>query len=341
MTGTAAAARRSGGATLPSVTLAELQRPIAGALAAVRAAMTDIVTGDAPLLSAAAGHLLGTSGKMFRPTLVILASRIDDDPDDERAVLLAATVELVHLATLVHDDAVDHSVLRRGMPTLNSLYGHQVSVIMGDFLYLSALAQLASTGDLDALRPLVHASTRMTVGELRQLSDSDPLGFTEAGYEQLIRAKTASFMAAACHVGALCGATRHVPQLVEFGEALGMAFQIIDDVIDYTEASATTGKPSGLDIREKKVTLPLIAALAAAGPGARAEIARVFAADTPSQEQVDSVVAIVRESGGLDYARRQGASWAGRAEAALATLPPTRAREVLGSAILYVMERHA
>lgn len=329
--------------TLPprTPTLADVQRPVAPALGAVRATMERIVIGDAPLLAQAAGHLLATRGKMFRPTLVLLASATGGELPGERAITLAATVELVHLATLVHDDAVDHSALRRGMPTINSLYSDQVSVILGDFLYLSALAQLAGREDVAALRPLVDASTRMTVGELRQLSTVEPLDFSEESYELLIRSKTASLIEAACHLGGLCGEPEHIPALRAYGDALGMAFQIADDLIDFTEVAETTGKPAGLDVREKKVTLPLIAALRAAGPAARARVAEVFAAPDPSPADVAAVVEIVQDAGGLDYARRRGADFGALADQALDALPASPAREALAGAIFYVMERHA
>jgi len=324
----------------PPTTLADVQRPVSDRLPEVRREIERIVSGDAPLLARAGGHLLATRGKMFRPTLVLLASATDDTPMP-RAVTMAAVVELVHLATLVHDDAVDHSELRRGMPTLNALFSDQISVIMGDFLYSVALTQLTAMNDLAAIQALVEASTRMTVGELRQLSHTEPLAFGEEDYELLIRAKTASLIVAACHVGGLCGASRHIPVLRDYGDALGMAFQIADDLIDFTEASETTGKPAGLDVRERKVTLPLIAALRSISPVARARVHEVFAATEPTDQDVADVVAIVAESDGLEYARRRGEEFAGRAEGALRRLPATPARDALGDAIFYVMERHA
>ena len=167
----------------------------------------------------------------------------------------------MHLASLVHDDSVDHSALRRGLPTVNSLFSHQVSVIMGDFLYSRALEALVALGDLELLRVLTTCRTQLTIGEMRQLAAVDALAFTEAEYESLIEAKTASLLGAACETGAMCGAARHRAALRRFGERLGMAFQVADDILDYTETSSVTGKPSGLDLREHKVTLPLIAAL--------------------------------------------------------------------------------
>src|SRR2546430_2966206 len=199
-------------------------------------------------------------GKLFRPTLLLLSHQAGGG-GDARAVTLAAVVELIHLATLVHDDAVDHSVLRRGIPTVNALFSHQISVIMGDFLYSTALTRLVGLGNLEALQALTRESTEMTLGEMRQLAVTDPLRFSEREYYDLIRSKTASLMRTACELGALAGARRYRDALGAFGENLGMAFQIADDLLDYREEAETTGKPTGLDVRGHKVTLPLIHAL--------------------------------------------------------------------------------
>src|SRR5213082_2121025 len=142
-------------------------------------------------------------GKMFRPTLALLASEIDGTPE-HRVITLASVVELMHLASLVHDDSVDHSALRRGLPTVNSLFSHQVSVIMGDFLYSRALTALVEMGDLEVLRIVTDVANELTIGEMRQLSAIDALAFSEADYYALIRAKTASLLSAACASGAVC-----------------------------------------------------------------------------------------------------------------------------------------
>jgi octaprenyl-diphosphate synthase len=320
--------------------LMRIQAPVRAQLDSVTREMMDSITHDAPLVAQAGAHLMGMRGKMFRPTLVLHSANIDGNATDD-AVTFAAAVELIHLATLVHDDAVDHSVLRRGMPTLNSLFSHQISVIMGDFLYSIALTRLVALGNLDALRALTRASTEMTVGEMRQLSVNDSLTFSEDDYYALIRSKTASLMSAACEVGSLAGAARHRDALARYGNALGMAFQIADDLIDYTEDESTTGKPGGLDLKEHKVTLPLIAALRVMTGAERAKVDALFANDEPGEEEIAEVIHIVAVNGGLDYARARGAVFAEQAEEALAGLPDTVARRALLDSISYVMERHA
>jgi octaprenyl-diphosphate synthase len=323
-----------------TVTLDDVQAPIHGDLSSVHEEMERAITRDIPMLAIAARHLLAMKGKMFRPTLVLLANHVAGTPSDD-AVIVASVVEMVHLATLVHDDAIDHSMLRRGMPTINSLFNDQISVIMGDFLYSTALTQLITLDNIEAMRVLINASTQMTLGELSQLSTSEPLAFSEEDYEFLIRSKTASLMSAACRVGAMCGAPAYAEPLAQYGDALGMVFQITDDLIDYTEASETTGKPSGLDLREHKVTLPLIAALGSMSASERTLVEALFEDADPAEDDVSRVAEIVIDRGGLDYARKRAAEHADRARTALDALPPTPARDALGAAILYVMERHA
>jgi octaprenyl-diphosphate synthase len=318
--------------------LRDIQTPVAEELDAVSRELWRIVAADVPLVTAVQQHLMGMKGKMLRPTLLLLSSGVEEQRQS-RAVTYAAVIELIHLATLVHDDAVDHSALRRGMPTVNSLFSHQVSVIMGDYLYLRALKELVSLGDLAPMRAITDASNEMTLGEIRGLSSVDPFSFTEKDYETLIRAKTASLFVAACEVGAICGAPRHRSALMQFGLKLGMAFQVADDLLDYTEAQEMTGKPSGLDLKEHKVTLPLIAALSEMSAADRARVDQFFKSKDPQDADVAEIVAIVRDNGGLEYARRRGDQFAREAEEALVGLPEGPSRTSLMDTISYVVER--
>lgn len=318
--------------------LRDIQAPVRGELAAVSDELWRIVSADVPLVSEVQEHLMGMKGKLFRPTLLLLSASVEEAPPP-RAITFAAVIELIHLATLVHDDAVDHSALRRGLPTVNALFSHQVSVIMGDYLYLRALRELVELGDLDAMRSITLASNEMTLGEIRQLAAYDALAFTESDYETLIRAKTASLFIAACEVGALTGAPRHRAALHRFGERLGMAFQVADDLLDYTEGQEMTGKPSGLDLKEHKVTLPLIAALREMDAPSRARVEALFASPEPEDDAIADVVDIVRRHGGLEYARRRADQFSREAEEALLDLPDGPARASLLESIAYVVER--
>ena len=318
--------------------LSDIQASVRTSLDRVADEIWRIVADDNPLVGDVTQHLRGMQGKMLRPTLVLLASRVEGAAVP-RAETMAAVVELIHLGTLVHDDAVDHSALRRGLPTVNAMFGNQVSVLMGDYLYTRALRETVRSGEVEALGVLTEAASDMTLGEIRQLSARDRLAFTEADYEALITAKTASLFAAACEVGALCGAPAHRAALARFGGRLGMAFQVADDLLDYTEAQEMTGKPAGLDLREHKVTLPLIAAMREMGEPGRDRVEALFSETEPSTEAIAGVVRLVSESGGLEYARRRGEQFAREAEEALAGLPDTVARNALYDTIGYVMER--
>jgi octaprenyl-diphosphate synthase len=320
--------------------LRDLQTPVRDQLAHVPDEMWRIVKADAPIVAAVNAHLMGMQGKMFRPTLLLLSSALEGMVE-LRATAMAAVAELIHLASVVHDDSVDHSNVRRGQPTINALFSHQIAVIMGDYLYSKALAELVRVGDLDPLRAFTAASNDMTLGEMRQLASYDALGFGEQDYFALNRAKTASLLGAACEVGALCGAPRHRVALRRYGEQLGMAFQVADDLLDYTEAESVTGKPSGNDLREHKVTLPLIAALPRMSRAQRVRVNALFATPVPDSAEIAEVVAIVTACGGLEYARQRGEAFGHEAEEALAGLPDSEARQSLSDAITYVLDRRS
>jgi octaprenyl-diphosphate synthase len=277
---------------------------------------------------------------LFRPTLLLLANQIGGKPSN-RAVTLAALVELVHLATLVHDDAVDHSVLRRGMPTINALWNHQTAVIMGDFLYSRSVTELARQGRLDLVEILARAANEMSVGEMRQLLSCDALDFTETDYHRLIASKTASLMSAACEMGAAAGEPALRDSLARFGHALGMAFQITDDLLDYTETADVTGKPSGQDLREHKLTLPLIHALEQMNVNERALVERFFVDPEPRDDLIGDLIDLVRARGGLDYARARAEQFAEDASRALLEVPDSPATDALQVAVTYVIERRS
>ncbi|MGH7462201.1 MAG: polyprenyl synthetase family protein, partial [Longimicrobiales bacterium] len=258
-----------------------------------------------------------------------------------RAVTLAALVERVHLATLVHDDAVDHSVLRRGMPTVNALWNHQTAVIMGDYLYSRSVSELATLGRIDLIGVLARAANEMSVGEMRQLVSCDALDFTETDYDLLIASKTASLMSAACEMGAVAGDATYRAPLARYGHNLGMAFQIADDLLDYTETSDVTGKPAGQDLREHKMTLPLIHAMSEMGRAGRSEVERFFADPQPQESSIDRLITLVREAGGLEYARHRAEYFSERAAEVLLEVPDSPASEGLLGAISYVIERRS
>ncbi len=318
--------------------LGSVQDLVADLLEEVQGDLKRIIISDFDLIEEINEYLLLMRGKLFRPTLLLLSNRVGGNPSDD-AVTLAAVVELVHLATLVHDDAVYHSVLRRGLPTVNALWTHQIAIIMGDYLYSRSVTELTRLGRLDAVAVLADAANEMSIGEMRQLTSYDALAFTEADYYRLIASKTASLMSAACEMGALSGVNEFRKPLALFGHHLGMAFQIADDLLDYTGSEAITGKPSGHDLRERKVTLPLVGAMRKVSDAESREIRDFFTLVEAADEEIDRVIEIVHDRGGLAYASERADLYAGRAWEALDSLPEDPAVDALRDAVTYAVGR--
>lgn len=323
-------------AALP--TLSVLQAPVRDRLVAMDAELHGMITADFGAINEVSEYLFARRGKYLRPTLLLLSNEVGGNPQPE-AVRLASIVELMHVATLVHDDAVDHSPQRRGMPTVNSRWSHQVAVIMGDYLYSRALVEVTRMGDIEAIDLLANASNRMSIGEMRQLAAHDALETTVDDYFSLCDCKTASLMSAACELGALVGRYEYRESLGGYGHDLGMAFQIVDDLLDYTVSSDVTGKPKGLDLKEHKVTLPLILALPRLEAADRRAVNELFANATPSDEQVAGVIDMVRGVGGLDDAREVARGYAASALERLQPLPDDPAVEILRLTVEFVLER--
>ncbi len=319
--------------------LEAVQAPVAADLDRVVEEIRRIVLADFRPIQEVNDYLSLARGKLFRPTLLLLANRVGGGGGHDRAPTLGAIIELLHMATLVHDDAVDHSVLRRGMPTINALWNHQSAIIMGDYLYSRAVIELAGFGRTDLIKVLATAANEMSVGEMRQLVSADALAFTEEDYNRLIRAKTASLMSAACELGAMAGAERYREPLTRFGHYVGMAFQIADDLLDYTATEAATGKPTGHDLREHKMTLPLIAALERMDAPARREVEHFFADPDPADDGIRRVIELSAEYGGLEYARARAGELADRAVECVRALPQDDATEALANAVNYAVER--
>lgn len=320
--------------------LAAIQDPVRESLEGVVREMRRIAVSDYRPLADVSDYILLKRGKLFRPTLVLLSSRVQG-AETGAAQTVAALVELVHLATLVHDDAVDHSVMRRGMPTVNALWNHRTAIIMGDFLYSRSVARLAELGDLEQIGVLARAANRMSVGELRALHAADTLDLDEEAYYRLIASKTASLIAASCELGALVGGGAHREALTTYGHELGMAFQIVDDVIDYVATEKATGKPSGHDLREHKVTLPLIEALPRMDAAERREVEAFFADGVPTDGGIARVTEIVHARGGVQRAMERARAYGDAALAALERVPPGASTDGLRLAVSYVVDRRA
>jgi octaprenyl-diphosphate synthase len=321
------------------VSLRAIQRPIEPELEQVFGELGRIIRADFPLVADVNAHLLQIRGKLFRPTLLLLAAKAADNVTP-RTVTLGAVIELIHLATLIHDDSIDHSVLRRGQPTVNALFSHQIAVIMGDYLYSRAIVELVELDDLEPLRVMSRVTTELTVGEMREIEAHDVLDYSIDDYDRMIEAKTASLLSGACEVGVLGADPALREPMRQFGRTLGMAFQIADDLLDYTGSEAVTGKPQGLDLREHKITLPLILALPEMRASERDRVMALMRDPEPSGAMIAEVVEIVERRGGIAAAQARAEALAVRAESVLLeALPPSPHRDALRDCITYVVQR--
>jgi len=250
--------------------LAALRALVKDDMSRVNALIVEQSQSDIPLISELASHLIAAGGKRLRPCLTIAAAQLCGYQGD-RHVRLAASVEFIHTATLLHDDVVDDSHLRRGEATANALWGNKSSVLVGDFLFSRAFQLMVADGSLEVLKVLSDASAIISTGEVHQLTVSHDLAITQETYERVIAAKTAALFAAACEIGPIVSGNLHWRcTLRGYGHALGMAFQLADDALDYMADEATLGKAIGDDFRDGKVTLPVLLAYAQGDAAERA-----------------------------------------------------------------------
>ncbi len=294
----------------------------------------------APLIPEVTAHLVGAGGKRLRPMLTLAVARMCGY-DGPYHIYLAATVEFIHTATLLHDDVVDESAQRRGRPTANLLWDNKSSVLVGDFLFARSFQLMTDTGSIRVLRILSDAAATIAEGEVLQLTAAQDLATDEEIYLKVVRGKTAALFSAATEVGGvIAGAPEeHVRALFEYGDALGIAFQIVDDLLDYQGQSAATGKNVGDDFRERKLTLPLIKTVAKADAEERAFWERTIEKGRQSDGDLDTAMDLLERHGALEATRKDALFWAAKAKAALETLPKNDIRDMLSDLADYVVER--
>jgi octaprenyl-diphosphate synthase len=294
----------------------------------------------APRIPEVTAHLVEAGGKRLRPMLVLAAARLLGY-DGPYHVHLAATVEFIHTATLLHDDVVDESARRRGRPTANLLWDNKSSVLVGDYLFARAFQLMVEPANLRVLDILANASATIAEGEVLQLTAAQDLGTSEEIYLQVVRGKTAALFSAATEAGAeIAGGTpAQVQALFDYGDALGIAFQIVDDLLDYGGSAAAIGKNTGDDFRERKLTLPLIKAVAQADKAERAFWVRVIEKGQQAEGDLEQAMAIMARHGAMEAARKDALAWAARAQAALQALPQHPLRDMLDDLAAYVVAR--
>ncbi len=298
------------------------------------------VSEHAPRIPEVTAHLVEAGGKRLRPMLTLAAAKMCGY-EGENHLKLAATVEFIHTATLLHDDVVDESGQRRGRPTANLLWDNKSSVLVGDYLFSRSFQLMVETGSLRVLDILANASATIAEGEVLQMTAASDLRTNEDIYLQVVRGKTAALFSAATQVGGVIAGIDEKPvqALYDYGDALGVAFQIADDLLDYQGDSKATGKNVGDDFRERKLTLPVIKAAAQATAEERAFWVRTIERGQQVDGDLDQALALMNKYDTLEATRLQALGWSAKAKQALQVLPDHPLRTVLSDLADYVVSR--
>ncbi len=323
--------------TMP-LTVAAIQAPIAAEMELFEQKFRGQMKSEVMLLDQIMKYIVKRKGKQLRPMFVFLMAGICGQIT-EATYRGAALIELLHTATLVHDDVVDDSNYRRGFFSINALWKNKVAVLVGDYLLSRGLLLSIDNGDFDLLQLVSRAVRELSEGELLQIEKARRLDITEDVYFEIIRQKTASLIAACCAVGArsVGVAQATVEQARVFGEQVGIAFQIKDDLFDY--GTAEIGKPLGIDIKEKKMTLPLIYALSKAHFGEKRRIINIIKNESENPKKVNEVIAFVKNSGGIEYATEAMNQYVFKAQTLLNSFPDSPYRTSLHQLVQYTIER--
>ena len=319
-------------------TLAYIKSPIEEELKIFEDRFKDSVKSKVPLLDTIMNYIVKRKGKQMRPLLVLHCAKLFGEVN-EATYRGAALVELLHTATLVHDDVVDESNMRRGFFSINALWKNKVAVLVGDYLLSKGLLLSLKNKDFKALEILSSAVEQMSEGELLQMEKARKLDITEEVYFDIITKKTASLLASCCGIGA--NSTNQdegtLEDIIAMGNAVGIAFQIKDDLFDYGDNKV--GKPTGIDIIEKKMTLPLIYALNVADKSERRAMIRIIKKDKKSKKQVNEVITFVKQKGGLEYAQKRMMEYKAQAETLLSKIESKGSTSYISALIDYVIER--
>ena len=309
-------------------------------LAATNKAIVARMDSPVALIPQLAAHIVAAGGKRIRPLLTLASARMCGYAG-ARHVQLAACVEFIHTATLLHDDVVDESVLRRGLSSANAVFGNKASVLVGDFLFARAFQMMVADGSLEVLAILSKAAATIAEGEVLQLVTQHDLSTPEQRYLDVIRGKTAALFEAACQVGAVVAGRPAAEEaaLAQYGGALGMAFQLVDDALDYAADQAKLGKTVGDDFREGKVTLPVLSAYQRGSEADRAFWRRTIEASEQSDEDLDHALALMAASGAIHLTLDHAARFVAQAKQALAAFPPGAYRDSLMGVADYTVSR--
>lgn len=318
--------------------LDQIKRPITGELDAFEKRFRETMSSKVPLMDRITYYIVKRKGKQMRPMFVFLSAKVCGEINDNSYVA-ASLIEILHTASLVHDDVVDESYERRGVFSINALWKNKIAVLVGDYFLAKGLLVALQHKQYRILEITSNAVQALSEGELLQIEKARRLDIDEAIYFDVIRQKTASLIAASCEAGAASTTADEatLKLMHDFGEKIGIAFQIKDDLFDF--GTADVGKPRGIDIKEKKMTLPLIHALNQADKRERRRIIRIIKKDSDKPEKVAEVIRFVQDSDGLAYAERAMFQYRDEAFALLRQMPDSESRTSLEALVNYVVER--
>lgn len=320
-------------------TVANIKAPIAEEMSRFEEHFRRSMKSNTPLLDKITHYIIKRKGKQVRPMFVFLSAKVCGGVNDH-TYTAASLIELLHTATLVHDDVVDDAYTRRGFFSINALWKNKIAVLVGDYLLSRGLLMSVEKGAFELLRIVSNAVREMSEGELLQIEKARKMNIDEATYFEIIRRKTASLIAACCEAGAVsAGCNAEVQEKMRlFGEKVGIAFQIKDDLFDYGSGE-NIGKPTGIDIKERKMTLPLIRALNTTDGSTRRKVVSTVRKHSDNPRKVKEVIEFVMASDGLSYAREQMLHHTREALDILAGFPETPARESLHALVMYTVNR--
>jgi len=319
--------------------LSEISHPIKSELDIFNEKFKESIRSKVGLVDLVAKYIIRQKGKKVRPLLVLLSAKIIGEVN-ERSYRGAVLVELLHTATLVHDDVVDNANKRRGVWSINALFKNKVAVLMGDYLLSRGLMIAVDGKDFDFLGVITNTVKRMSEGELLQIQKTRKLDIDEETYFRVISDKTASLLETCCEIGALSATDNPEYHLAmkQFGQSVGMAFQIRDDILDYEGTVKMMGKPVGGDIKEKKITLPLIYSLNQVSKREAASIIKLIKNGSKNND-IKEIIKFVRENGGIDYALETAKSYSNKAKESLKILPDSQSKVALEALVDFVIDR--
>ena len=320
--------------------LSQIFEPIRADLERVDREFARHVESQVALIPTIGKYIQTSGGKRIRPAVLLMAARLSGYKGD-RAVLYAAVIEFIHTATLVHDDIIDDSELRRGRLAVHSRWGNDITVLLGDYLYIKSMALALTYDSLDIIRLLCDVTLRMIEGELYQLTKNGDADITEEEHFEIIRRKTAFLFGGSAQIGGMLGNVTPEQQeaLREYAFNLGIAFQVVDDLLDFTGDAAALGKPIGADLREGKMTLPLIHLLRHGHPAAERIVKDIITTRAVEEQQWNDLLQILNEHRSIDYAFRRAEEFAERARKPLSAFPPSSERDALLALPDYVVSR--